>query len=377
MLYSSDRYNHLFIVKKVAEAGDLDNGHLKPTAAVGTAHVRTSGDLLYMEYMGPGGVITSDYINKDRVLRQSSAAGSADCRPLSARVIRLTDVKGTGNGADGTLSDQALLGQDYLLTVRVGGYIGLDHMDARLMQACVRGRDGMTNSELYARLAHSLALNIASLPDPMIRVLLLTGTGEEVGREVTIRGGRVTVKLDDILSDGEKYTGILVRERVDEKYSQGRGEEVPADISVQARRVVYNEASVVWCEDKAATVDKTKVYGVGGCDAASAHLMPNGRRVADLEYWAMGERGDQERHAGWPNNVETEYVADPRQVYDWLNIRFYWSGRHEAVQRSEREMTVAAPHWADITAASPKESGVLNKLIGKINDTGLMTVATI
>lgn len=375
MLYTSNRYNHLFIVNRVAAASDLEGGHLKPSAPAGTAHVRVSDDLLYMEYMGPGGVITSDYIDKGRVIRVSSAAGAKDCRPLSARVIRLTDVKGAGNGADGTLNDQALLGQDYLLTVRVGGYIGLDHMDARLMQACVRGTDGMTNSELYARLAHSLALNIASLPDPMVRVMLLTGTGEEVGREIGIRNNRVTVKLDDILSDGVKYTGILVRERVDEEYEQGRGEEVPADISVQARRVVYNEASVVWCEDKAAAVDKSKIYGVGGCGAAEAHLMPNGRRVADLEYWSMGERGDQERHRAWPNNVATKYMADPSQVYDWLNIRFYWAGAHEEVQRSERELTVAAPHYSDIAAGT--EGTALNDLIKKINATKLLEAKAI
>lgn len=375
MLYTSNRYNHLFIVNRVAAASDLEGGHLKASAPVGTAHVRTSDDLLYLEYMGPGGVITSDYIGTGRVLRVSTAAGAADCRPLSARVIRLTDVRGVGNDADGTLKDQALPGQDYLLTIRVGGYIGLDHMDARLMQASARGRDGMTNSELYARLAHSLALNIAGLPDPMVRVMLLTGTGEEVGREVVIRNNRVMDKLDDILADGAKYTGILVRERVDEDYEQGLGEEVPADISVQARRVTHNEASVTWCEDRAATVDRSKVYGVGGCAAGEAHLMPNGRRAAELEYWSMGERGDQERHRAWPNNVRTTYVADPRQVYDWLNIRYYWAGAHEEVQRSERELTVAAPHYSDLAAGTA--GTVLNDLIKKINATKLMEAKAI
>lgn len=382
MLYSSNRVSQFYVVKKVATDAELtaDKKHLLKSAPVGTIHVKKTleGDM-YFEYMSPGGVISSDHVKAGRVARATVADGVSQCRRLAAKVIRMEDVKGSGNDADGSLKDQVLPGQDYRMTVKLGGYLGLDELDNYLAQASVRGRDGMTNSEFYARLAHSLALNISSLADPMLRVLLLKGEGEDVATEIEIENNRVRVKLDTLLNDGVKYTGIMLRERVEDNYVQGKGEPIPLTITIQSDHVVYQEAEVTWCKDKDAAFDKAtaKVYGVGGVTEATAEAVSNGRRTCDLEYWCMGERADPERKFGWPNNTDVKYLADPSQVYDQLNVHFYWVGAHEEVQRSERDLIIVTPHYADVTAAKPAASGVMNALVAKMNATGVVTLPTI
>lgn len=376
MLLSLNRVHHLFVVNKIAEATDLDGNHLKDTAAVGTIHVRTTKEgEFYFEYMSPGGVINSDYVNAKRVLSSSVRDGLKDCRQLAARVLKFKDFKGAGNDASGILKSQNVPGQTLNITVELGGYLGLDEMDKRICQASVyMSNENTSNSDLYARLAHSLALNIASMPDPMLRIVLLTGDDDSTGTEIEIKNCRVKTKLATLLASGDTYKGILLRERIDPIYVQGKGEELPLTITVTSRRIAYSEHDVVWLDDSAATITDN-IYGVKGVTAATAEKMPNGRRTADLEYWLMGERGDQERHYGWPNNVDTQYLAKPEQVYDYLTVHFYWAGSHEEVQKSERDLTIVTPHFSDLTAGTA--SGLLNSVVAKFNATKLITFDTI
>lgn len=360
MLYSSNRVHHLYVVSKV----ETTKTHLDDTDEVGTILPKlTREGELYFEYRGPGGILRTDLVNLSRIDYKRVQNGVKDSRPLDSRIIKLADV--TGKGVDATnspTSDQVIPGQNYLLSVKFGNWIGMDELDNYFTQASVTGTEGMTNSDFYVKMAYSLALNLSTMADPLIRIILLT-EGDTETTEIDIKNRRVIGKVDTLLANGNTYTGILIRERIDPVYVQGKGEEVPINISVQRKRVVYNEHAVDWCNDYAegvADADRI-VYGVGSDGTMSkAQAMPNGRRTADLEYWCMGERGDQERHLNWPNNVDTTYLVKPEHVYDYLNIHFFWAGHHEEVQKSERDMTIVAPHYSDLTAAT--ESGLMKSL---------------
>ena len=61
----------------------------------------------------------------------------------------------------------------------------------------------------------------------------------------------------------------------------------------------------------------------------------------------MGERGDQERHAGWPNNVRTKYLVNPDAEYDHLVINFYWAPNdNDSGVRSTKACNIVSPHIA-------------------------------
>lgn len=90
-------------------------------------------------------------------------------------------------------------------------------------------------------------------------------------------------------------------------------------------------------------------YGKGNKAFAS------GYKLAELEYFCMGERGDQYRMMGYPNHIVTEYNIVPTNEYDVIDIMYYYTDNKEGVQRSEKVMTLAVP--------SANAEAVFNKFI--------------
>ena len=69
----------------------------------------------------------------------------------------------------------------------------------------------------------------------------------------------------------------------------------------------------------------------------------NGYRVADMEYFALGERGDQYRYADYINAIETEYKVDAKGEYDVLTVHFAYKGYNQNSHKSEKDLIVVAP----------------------------------
>lgn len=68
--------------------------------------------------------------------------------------------------------------------------------------------------------------------------------------------------------------------------------------------------------------------------------IPNGKLMADYEYFYMGERGDQYRYTGWPNYVPTTYLVKEDEEYDTISIHYFYTGSNHAVQKSEKDITL-------------------------------------
>ena len=69
----------------------------------------------------------------------------------------------------------------------------------------------------------------------------------------------------------------------------------------------------------------------------------NGQKIADLEWFCMGERGDQYRNVGWPNVIPTTYFADPTASYSTIEIHYAFTDSGVNSYRSEKEITIAVP----------------------------------
>ena len=69
----------------------------------------------------------------------------------------------------------------------------------------------------------------------------------------------------------------------------------------------------------------------------------NGKLVADMEWFYMGDRADHFRGVGYPNNFETVYLADPAQDFELMDIEYFYAGDAEDVQRSKKFITIAVP----------------------------------
>ena len=67
----------------------------------------------------------------------------------------------------------------------------------------------------------------------------------------------------------------------------------------------------------------------------------NGRKVADMEYFYHANRGDYNREAAWPNNWPSVEQINPASTYDIIDIHWSWEGNNHAIQRSEKDLTLA------------------------------------
>jgi len=74
----------------------------------------------------------------------------------------------------------------------------------------------------------------------------------------------------------------------------------------------------------------------------------NGTAMADLEYFAMGERGDIYRQKGFPYTWDVKYLVDSTKNYNILNIHFFETQEGEGVQAQEKELVVLCQDETDV-----------------------------
>lgn len=77
----------------------------------------------------------------------------------------------------------------------------------------------------------------------------------------------------------------------------------------------------------------------------------NGYALAEMEYFAMGERGDQYRMMGWPDVIDTKYLIDPTAEYDVINIHFAHKDNNTTFQEKDLVIACAGTSSADLKTA--------------------------
>ena len=101
---------------------------------------------------------------------------------------------------------------------------------------------------------------------------------------------------------------------------------------VVAEPVVIDNIEVDWATLTPATVTKDSVDTAAGA-----------KKLADLEWFCLGERGDIYRGLTWPNNFEPEYLVDATGSTDYsiVDLTYYYKGNTEDIQHSRKVVTVA------------------------------------
>ena len=112
---------------------------------------------------------------------------------------------------------------------------------------------------------------------------------------------------------------------------------------VDAELVNIDSIDTEWAELTVATVSKDSTDTVAG-----AH------KLADLEWFCLGERGDIYRGIDWPNNFEPTYKIDSTgsTAYSVVDLTYFYQGNNEDNQHSRKTITVALAGVAASAAAS-------------------------
>lgn len=123
-------------------------------------------------------------------------------------------------------------------------------------------------------------------------------------------------------------------------YKRGLRPVTVIDFTVATSMVALNGEFTSW-----ESVDYSYTGGIG-----------SGYKVADMEYFAMGERGDQYRNVDYINAIDTEYKVDPKGEYDVLTIHYAYTGSNQNSHKSEK----------DIVIVETKNGGKLATLAGSL-----------
>ena len=337
--FSTNQVRQLY----VAEA--LKPSNVTATDAAGSIAVKsdTAKTHLYFEYMGAGGMTRSDLIDIKNILH--AKATDADDLAHDLAKYKLTLDASVNSGAP-------VAGQDYILRIAFRNYIGLSEEDQYFKYGMVHAYAGMTASDFYKTLVLSLVKNFSRKEEGLLKFYLETG-GTEAG---TVAGTPTEVTKDTKESTlTGTYTGIVIEEAPQE-WILGVMEQTPVNFTLQPVTIIVNGDDRIWGTVK---------------QVASTSSIPDGRKIADLEYFCMGERGDVYSMVGFPNVIRTEYLVNPDTKYNVIDIHYAYVGPDESVQKSEKDITIVVPKVGANNQASNK---LANDIISAINTATGLTI---
>lgn len=318
-------------VRQLYVATAFKTPHVLASDAAGSIAVKndTAKSHLYFEYKGADNLMRSDLIDTKNILYAKATDATAMAHDLKSVTIALdSNVNG---GAP-------VAGQDYILRIAFKQYVGMSDEDQYFKYGMVHAYAGMDASEFYKVLAVSLAKNFSREVVPLIKIEIKTASATT---EVT-----PTTKVADLTGT---YTGVVITE-VEQPWRLGVMAQTPVYFTVQSVPVTVNGDERYW-----ATLTESTSGSIG-----------NGKTIADLEYFCMGERGDMYRQVGWPNNIPTTYLVDPAKAYYVFDIHYAYVGSNESVQKSEKTITIVCANKAE-----------LNKVIVAFNTATGLSIATL
>lgn len=346
--FSTNQVRQLYVAKA------LKTSHVLASDAAGSIAVKndTAKNHLYFEYKGADNLMRSDLIDIKNILYAKATDADAMAHELKSVTVTLdTNVNG---GAP-------VAGQDYILRIAFRQYVGMSDEDQYFKYGMVHAYADMDADEFYKVLALSIAKNFSREVVPLIKIevhskatiskggfdsngyMVVTPTTKDNGKSDTTNPYYAT---DTLVTD---IDSIRITE-VEQPWRLGVMAQTPVYFTVQSVPVTVNGDERHW-----ATLTEDTSGSIG-----------NGKTIADLEYFCMGERGDVYRGIGWPHNIPTTYLVDPTKTYYVFDVHYAYVGDNEAVQKSEKTITVVC---------SDKTS--FNSLIATFNSASGLSVATI
>ena len=277
------------------------------------ASLKDAGDILvkatpdkqaiYFQHKGVADISRSDLIEVKNIISANATAAKDMEKKLKNATVTLD---ASVNGG------KPIAGQDYVLRLTFSGYIGISPEDSQYWKyGVVHATNGMSASNFYKKMALSIAKNMSREAVQFIKVFL-------GNTEITSR-----TKEDKLTGT---YTGVTIKE-VAPDWIRGTKQEKIVRLTAEPTTVNDGTSDVVW----------------GTVKYSDGDTLKNGKEIADMEYFFAGEKGDQYRLINWPDYVPTEYLVNPSQEYDVIDIHYSYVGANESVQKSEKDIKLIVP----------------------------------
>ena len=295
----------------VANVGDIKLQAIDDGNGVGTE--------LYFLYKGnTGDVMKTDFIPVKNIT--SITANTAENLRVPLKSVEIT------------LAANPIAGQDYVLGINFKNFFSSGDDSQYYKDAAVHATSGMTKKDLLDALKAALDKAFAredgatssSNPYLAFSVVAATGSGSSATPDKLV----ITEKPQ------EWELGTKKARRIAFDVFPG---------------TIYNGTEdVIWAAQDSTTglyyVDATPSKATVAAKASNdGTFIGNGQQIANLEWFCMGERGDQYRGMGYPNVLpKYPYMVVPTGEYDVLNIHFAFTDTGVNSYRTEKDLTIVA-----------------------------------
>ena len=273
---------------------------------VGDIYLKTTvNGKAFFNYVNADGLLTATDVfdPKNIVSLRKTEAAEMDI-PLMAHTITLN--------TNEVASLTALVGKAVNLTVTINQFMSYDMADSVSVVASIVGDATNTASQNAFNKAIAKAL-VNAIP---------TFAGEKPFK-VFIGSTEITKDTADGSYPG---SGSLIIVEAAQKWYRNKmsKEAFPLTISSDAE-------GLAWAAD-----------AVAPSAVSNNTVIPSAYQLADLEAFALGERGNIYRYGNEPNYEPPTYMIDVTKEYNVLSIEYYWQGGAENVQKSPRMIQIAA-----------------------------------
>lgn len=290
MLFSVNQASHLYVAKNYKDVlAEQKNETPNHTAGDICAYVKDGN--LFFSYFGEGGLLRSDLIPVKNIMHYSVKSADELRTPLKKATVVLND----------KISATPVAGEDYILRIKYS----IGSIDNQYIKyGAVRSFTGMTADAFYTEMVKSLNNNFKRESEP-------------------------------VFTFAKTASGIEITE-VEPKWVLGTYPQRPIDFEISVDTITANGVEGPWGEVTISLPEEIN-------DKTS---YPNSKKIADFEWFCMGERGDQYKNYGWPNVIPTKYMVDPsdKDGYDVINIHYSYVGSNESVQKSEKDIFIVVPY---------------------------------
>lgn len=322
-VFSTNQNRQFYVATKVAES-------VNEASAAGAIQLKGTDNgvekELYFMVKGADTVLKSDRIQLKNISYVKAIAAADMVTPLKSVLVSLSADVNEG---------KPVVGQDYILRINFRQFYGMSDQDQYFKDVAIHATKEMntTPSKFYEALVKALNLSFS----------------REVG---------ATKDSNPYLAFKVESNGVLITEK-EQPWTLGTQAQEPVYFDIVPTTIYVDGADEIW----GTVTDKTpaKADAVVGTTGVG-----NGKKIADLEWFCMGERGDQYRQIGWPNNIDTKYLVDPTKEYNVLEIHHAFTEEGLGSYHSEKDITIVA-----------EDASVINALVKVINSaTGLSIKGT-
>ncbi len=220
-------------------------------------------------------------------------------------------------GIDSNILDSGNVpaGFHYVLKIIFRQYVSNSDEDRLVKIADVYTKTSITPAQFMAKLKESIDLNLAA-EESASGVTLLTRT---------VSGNTLVLT--------ETYM----------PWKLGKMSVATLPFEVVAEPVEIDNIEVDWATITPAAVAKD-----------SSDTLAGARKLADLEWFCLGERGDIYRGITWPLNFDPTYQIDATgaTAYSVVDLTYFYMGNNEDIQHSRKTITLACAGVSAATAAA-------------------------